>query len=759
MKSKGLNTLFVFILSTLLMVWFYSDVIFHLNEVVFANGGDGIKNYYTYLYHAKYDHSFTDFKGMNYPFYEHVVYTDGHPLLSYLIGLFGLANYGIGILNGLMLLSYPIGAIFIYLILDEYQVNRLWAILASVAIIFMSPQIFRLTGHLSLSYAFAIPFMWWVLIKSTTENGIKWKVFTLFYALFFFFTHPYLGLILVSFALAYFLVTAFIFRKNKQLVKQSLWAIFIQVLLPIIIFRGLVGLTDTHTNRIGQPDGFFYFHATPKSFLVAHHGPILYIKPWFGWTSGNWESWNYIGLTSMLFFIVISVYLIRHRKSIQWKNQFKTPLNRVFLASVLILLFALCIPFQFKPFNQLVQWFGPLKQFRVLGRFGWVFYFVLTTTLVIYINKIKLKSSKPIYYQLLFLFGMCLFFIEFKPTHETVSESISTAKNPFKIENINPNLKQVIDLVNDKKPEAIIALPFQHMSSENVMILGTEESNYNSFLLSFHTHTPLFNTISSRTSLDEAVSMINLFAPDFVPNTMAKSMAEKQASFLLIVTKNQALLKQQADKIKYGHLLLENDEFQVYDIYFDQWNDVTAQQKLKANYKAVDTDLSQGWKSDTLHPFYYDSFDDRIEKNAMTLPGAMAQQKQGFNKFAQITENEIPAGNYTLSFWYNIKLARPDPLAVVEVKSIDTLIWVDQKPLREPEYVLGDWALLKMEFSFEPTDTVNLIFNTQVNNEWIVVDELLIQPKESHFYKEIQHQGEAYLSYNNFWVKQSQLAN
>lgn len=40
-----------------------------------------------------------------------------------------------------------------------------------------------------------------------------------------------------------------------------------------------------------------------------------------------------------------------------------------------------------------------------------------------------------------------------------------------------------------------------------------------------------------------------------------------------------------------------------------------------------------------------------------------------------------------------------------------------------------------------------------------MVDELLIQPKESHFYKEIQHQGEAYLSYNNFWVKQSQLAN
>ena len=86
--------------------------------------GDGIKNYYTYLYHAKFDSSFHEFSGMNYPYFEHVVYTDAHPLFSYLIGKLGLANYGIGILNSLMLLSYPIASIFVFKILRHFKSKK-----------------------------------------------------------------------------------------------------------------------------------------------------------------------------------------------------------------------------------------------------------------------------------------------------------------------------------------------------------------------------------------------------------------------------------------------------------------------------------------------------------------------------------------------------------------------------------------------------------------------------------------------------------
>ena len=98
----------------MVLFYFYHEVLLSPNSYLFSATGDGIKNYYTYLYHAKFDNEFHHFSGMNYPYYEHIVYTDAHPLFSYLIGLFGLANYAVGILNLLMLLSYPIASIFIY---------------------------------------------------------------------------------------------------------------------------------------------------------------------------------------------------------------------------------------------------------------------------------------------------------------------------------------------------------------------------------------------------------------------------------------------------------------------------------------------------------------------------------------------------------------------------------------------------------------------------------------------------------------------
>src|SRR5690554_1164023 len=198
LKSENL----VFALSLLIVIVLYFPVFLNPNDIVFASAGDGIKNYYTYLFHAKYAHSFWEFQGMNYPFYEHIVYTDAQPLLSYIIHLLGLSDYGIGILNSLLLLSFPISAVLIYKVLKHYGVNTIWAICSGITIALFSPQIFRLTGHLSLSYSFAIPLMWLLLIKITEHKNFKWT-FILFLVLgIAFFTHPYLGLIMSVFGLS-----------------------------------------------------------------------------------------------------------------------------------------------------------------------------------------------------------------------------------------------------------------------------------------------------------------------------------------------------------------------------------------------------------------------------------------------------------------------------------------------------------------------------------------------------------------------------
>ena len=98
---------------TCIYTWFmFRTILMNLSTSLYTSGGDGIKNYYAYLYHCLYGKG-TEFKGMNYPFYEHVIYTDNQPLLavplSYLRDLFHLT---IGDFIAIMNILPPLAFIF-----------------------------------------------------------------------------------------------------------------------------------------------------------------------------------------------------------------------------------------------------------------------------------------------------------------------------------------------------------------------------------------------------------------------------------------------------------------------------------------------------------------------------------------------------------------------------------------------------------------------------------------------------------------------
>ena len=49
---------------------------------MFGGGGDGFKNYMTTNWHLAHDSSYVHYGGMNYPYGEHVLFTDNQPLFS-----------------------------------------------------------------------------------------------------------------------------------------------------------------------------------------------------------------------------------------------------------------------------------------------------------------------------------------------------------------------------------------------------------------------------------------------------------------------------------------------------------------------------------------------------------------------------------------------------------------------------------------------------------------------------------------------------
>ena len=738
----------------LVLFYFYHEVLLAPNSYLFSVAGDGIKNYYTFLYHAKFDSSFHEFSGMNYPYFEHVVYTDAHPLFSYLIGKLGLANYGIGILNSLMLLSYPIASIFVFKILRHYKVRDWWALAAAIAITFLSPQIYRMTGHFAMSYVFAIPIMWWLLIKSYHTKKWIWSGVISLYMLAFFFTHPYLGIIMAFFSIVFWLVNMV---KSRKEVLPGFTKILVQTVVPLLLFQGYISMTDMHLDRLSNPAGFFHFYANWNSLIIPHNGPIYELTSLIGVNNGAWETWSYLGFPTLVFTLVIGIHLYRIRKGFHLKTFLKKELSLFIIAAYLILLFSFCFPLKFDWMRWVTDLFGPLKQFRILGRFTWVFFYVFTVAAVVGIHHLyqKLKNES---YTILFFSGIIFFVLEFAPAHYT---HMTISDNKFLPEKVDANMNAVIDYVNQEDYDAILFLPFEHMSSENIMLLGQPKANYDAFLLSYHTNTPLVNSISSRMSLSEAIKVNNYFSPAFIEKELTYDFPEGDR---IVIVKNRDLVKPtELVMIWESEQVFENEEFIILDFDQKKWNRRTAFDKVIAKEKLAIHDVGQGWRSDTTDVwFYYESYDtvglDLTPEQKLGGDGAFRDLKNSWNTLLSLDQSDIQPGDYVIRYWYYLREDRPNQLAVMEAKYVqeDSSAWIAQFDIKQSTMIAKDWCMVEMYFTISPdVETLNVLITGNSSQKPFVVDELLIQKQgPDHLFRKVTKGEMPYVIYDNYWIKE-----
>ena len=159
-RLHGLLPYLILFTGSFLLCWYMlGDRLFHLDEIMLNGYGDGLKNNYTFIYHALYGQGI-HFEGMNYPYGEHITYTDGQPLLLMLENQFGWINSihsGVLTINVLVLASLLFTPFIIFRILRFYRLPVWVAVTGALFIAFHSSQIYRIVSHYSLSYAFAIP--------------------------------------------------------------------------------------------------------------------------------------------------------------------------------------------------------------------------------------------------------------------------------------------------------------------------------------------------------------------------------------------------------------------------------------------------------------------------------------------------------------------------------------------------------------------------------------------------------------------------
>lgn len=743
--SLSKQLLLVLLLSFIFLFVFFKDVLLHLNTSFFNISGDGLQVYYNTLYHVFYDANIFTENSMHYPYNESVFFMGSMPLLGFLIKYLGLKYYTIGIMNGFMLFSIPACALFIYLIFVEYKVSSGYGIIMSVLIAFLSPQIIRYTGHYNLSYSFAIPGTIWLMIRFLKQRTFKLSFFIFFYCFFLATMHMYLYIF--SFVIILFAWSTLLSVKDFKSTLILFGKHFlIQAILPVVLIQALIFYSTGNDARTASPWGFFEFYSNWNGVFFPFnrfYAPLFYKLGYV--ESVSYEGIAFVGLSAFLFSWFLALKFVFNLLSFKkpWNLLNDKFLNALLLCSILSLLFSFCIPFKFEH-QDWVQYFGILKQFRALGRFTWIFFYVINILLVIFVLKLPETYNKyKIKHSLLIL----VIIITSYDSYCNIEGLGSQLNNKFEIIQDVENKSEInywVTKINSKKFQAILPLPYFHLGSENLGYAPNEKSLANACIVSIKTGLPMVSVYNSRISLEKSFANVQLLK---VPTGRYPKIIDefKNEKDLLLVVDYSSCNVLEKEIIKYADSIFQAETFKLYRLpisklkqyYFDYSRKIIDTFNDSGCYKVGDFSVS-----DTTNHFVYFNYSFDNGNIGFIEKGVKREKIDGYVTIANtgLKYNNV---NDTLSISFWIKNLDKDLLARTDVEikarneNNEYYSLVYSKLLHHDKQINGKWTLVEFDFKLKNTsDIVEVVlWNFEINYEdFFIVDDLLFRPKGMDVY-------------------------
>lgn len=656
----------------LFLTCFYSPVLFHLNSTIFSDKGDALKNYFAYDWHIHIDEGYSEYSGTNYPYGELFIYTDGNPLLAGIVKTLPfLKPYSIAIYNISLLLSFLLCAHFLLRIFRLFELDPLVSVLAAFGITVLCPQALRLTGHISLAYNFILPLIIYLYLLYEKNKTARYTWSISLALLCSFLIHPYMGMIGASFVALCFLGNMIWDYKH---ITKRIWPLFIQCALPVGAFFALVKLSDSHVGRPLEPYGFLVYNASPQSIFVSYAGLsnklASYIK---SIPQPNWEGVAYIGFTTILAFVFLPVFLIKHWE--RFKNTFHANPNQTTLLIALFSSSALLILSTGYPFkwnlDHLLDSISIIKQFRAIGRFAWIFYFISTICATVLISKYYRGLIPAGKEKMAILILIGLFLMEGIPYH-FVSPKEFFPKNPFKKELIEKDLSEIIDHINPGTAQGIIPLPFYHEGTDFFVIPGTVKSRNAGYLAAYHSRTPVMANVTCRTAMLETENLIGILGNELYEKSIRKDLISDKPFYVL--WSKEGLKPEEESLFAKAEPVFENASY-VLKLISKKVLCSDKREEKKKFFVANKTSLHK--KGD----FYLsDSSGFFISQNFDSLPAKVFKGEVSANNVVlNIPPNSLTKGTrYELSFHYitaNEKGIDNDLYIIQRLNGVDSLIF------------------------------------------------------------------------------------
>lgn len=509
--KKIIEYLLVASIGLLFTFWFAGDVTKNINHKYFAKNGDGAKDYYATFYHIKHDKSYIHSNSMNYPFGESIFFAGSQPIVSNTIkfisqNIYDISPYTVAIHNLLILLSIALTVLVLHLIFRHLNLPVWYSLLVAIGVTFLSPQIDRIGGHFALSYTIVLPLFILLILKFHQKPGKGKSLLILLVGLWASITHGYFFTFYMAMFLSYWL-----WQKpwKKEFEWRRHWLhLVLQIGIPIVVVPMLILYLDPVDDRTTWPWGFIVYRAYPESVFLSPG------RPYWNWLNSivtirnlQWEGIAYIGLVSTIVFFVILFKAIRNAAKRSWRNAWVITnhpvVNLLFWLSFLLLLFSFGIPFIFK-MEFLLEYLGPIRQFRGIGRFAWLFFYMVNIV-TFWLLWQKLKGAKPVYLAWLIVPLSIL----------TYDSWYNSRWQKHYINNTLPELDYAFHTsatnICIDEYQAIMPIPFFSVGSENYWHESAcFDSMVKAYALSQLTGLPMNATYTSRSSVWRCVENLNL---------------------------------------------------------------------------------------------------------------------------------------------------------------------------------------------------------------------------------------------------------
>lgn len=744
MRLKISKDFIVIILSLAIVSFFFGKILFNPNSYLLQWEYDGTSVYYSTMYYATYGDNDV-FTGMYYPYTEKLFFATSHynftRVFSFLNDLGVSSDNYIGFLNVFILLSIPLGIWLLYRILLYYNLDQKNALLFSLLIGFLSPQLGIMAGYFTLGCLFIFPLYWFIFLKYFSSKryylwGILYMVFVIQWLSLY---HLLFGSI---FFILFYLSNILLKKNNRETfssIKFNLSSL-IFFSTPIITI-GLFMLNNFQNinDRIEIPSGADYFGLL-INFFPYYIFDIPIIRDLFNVpASYKWLGVTYFGIvgTSILFILILSIILKRVSQNsiIKEVGKLSNDLLITLMVCIGVLVIGTNILFHTQIF-ELIPFLKPFQQLRGFPRILYFIYYPLMVIVTITIIKIYHKSirsshkiSVVLYYVMILIWGSEAFITLYSTKryidvqNETHTGIDFTCTKGNYLEKVNKAKK------NPEEYSCILSLPFSIQGSEKITLVN-QESLYQSFKASYSLGLPMLGGLMNRTSISHVANTLQLFSDDLISKQILSDFTSSKP-ILLIHNKLETVPLKERKIISKAEKFYEDSTLALYSLPLDAFESIRANTILQNSL----------YSSSRKKEYTIESYDTVKNPHTFVGGGALYEEKGIVNLLDSVFTQE---GHYEISFWLYLDKRK------YGIPSITLRSDINGERIINPlsSYnIKNNWLRIDCDFHTQKKEKISLY----VNGDYISIDNLLLKKVGDTIIQKTLSET----IYNNYLVEES----